>query len=285
MAARKKEKKLDSWIIGQCFAMREKYGPCQEFRLMHIGVGGNTDGIIETFPVSADYDESQLNSLTDAILQSALADATTMGHTQKYAIQAIFLVDAELVSMARFTIAQQAGDGEEVQDGIQSTEPANTQGLLAQNQRHLESTMRMNLQMATGTMAALQGMNERYARQIDTMLEEKFKTAELLSDLLDKKAERDTRAKDADVAIAMKTKAAENFMPMLPTILNKLMGGKFLPEGRMKDGLKTFAESLTPEQIDAMMAPLNDAQKAAMAEVLIEVQTGGQTPIPEEDKQ
>lgn len=274
--------KLTAFIKQQLNVAREDAGECCKFVLKHVNANAKQNEV-STFDCRAvhkqdgDKRETFIEQLINGVEEAAHDDAESLGGHQRYLLLAYFKGADKPLGRCGFRM--EAGDDEDEGDEELASEPANAKGLVAQTMRHQEATMRTSIMGHNHMMSMMQRTIDSQQDTINALLKEKFDSIKLIEEMLSLKQERDLEARKALHAEEMKEAGFKKLMLLGPSLVNRVVGKKVLPEETtpMQETLKAFAESLTMEQMEKLQGVLTSEQVIAMVNIL-------QTVTPEDKK-
>jgi len=165
--------------------------------------------------------------------------------------------------------------GLRAEDGIGS-EPANQKGVLAQLMRHNQQLMSMNNMAMSQAFRHLTSMNERLSDRNETLEQHRIDMYDVLEDLTTRKHEREIEANTAIENSELKRKAFEQFLPLLPLVLNKIAGVEGGGDSAMGNTLLTFFESLDDKQRQEIQDSLSQEQQIVLMSLWQEVASKGE---------
>jgi hypothetical protein len=105
--------------------------------------------------------------------------------------------------------------------------------------------------------------NERLAQLISERDEAHFKNLQLLEQLSQHSHERELQMKRDARTAELQFKAIERFEPLIPAVLNKMVGKELIPTDK-HDAIDSFILSMSPEQGAQLRTVLTDAQIATV---------------------
>jgi len=127
---------------------------------------------------------------------------------------------------------------------------------LADSQRHLNQVLALLVEPIQKTNKALQDENTSLRAHLSQVMAERLETSQLLADLLQRQAERETERQAAEEVMRMKREAFELLKAQAPIIVESMAGAKFL-------------RAFSTEEIDAVLEhmPLSEVQKDVLRRV------------------
>ncbi len=250
-------KKLEAWLRRHLYNERDEQR-CSRFIIHHMGAAGKLGS--EVFTVLSDIPEENIESTAEEIFEAGEADASGIGSgLQTYVVLAFYGQDKR--HNGRFTFRARGNDEESDLDGGETSEPPTTQGAMAQAMRHTEAILRTSI---PGWGAAFQGLQHMVSQQsqvIETLMGDRFKTAELIETLTTAKHEREIEILREARKDDTQKQLLENFKPLIPVVLNKLAGKKMLPETDPQSMmLRELFQTMKPEQLAAIQSALTPQQ-------------------------
>lgn len=249
-------KKFEAWLRRHLYNERDEQR-CSRFVLHHMGAAGKLGS--EVFTIPADIPEDRIEVTTEEVFEAGEADASGIGSgLQTYVVLAFYGDNKK--HNGRFTFRAR-GDEEDDWDGGETTEPPTTQGAMAQSMRHTESIMRTSTAAMGSSFQGLQHMVSQQSQIITDMMDDRFKTAELIEALSTAKHERDIELLKEARKDETQRQLLESFKPMVPVVMNKLAGKKVLPEADPQSMmLRELFKTMKPEQLAAIQGTLTPQQ-------------------------
>lgn len=252
-------KTLERFIRQQVFRTREN---ALERFILRSGIGRGNE--VDTISVPPDVNSDNILLFVDEILSRAQSDADSLGSkTQRYT-----LIAAELGQKdgARFNFRVKGEGDDEDDDG--GGEPATEKGIITQQMRHNEALMRMLVQ-ATGTM--VNGMARRLdaaEKQTEMLITQRHEHLRVLEDAKTQQHERDVQMLLTSGQEERKNALLKRAETLFPLVLNKLSGKPLIPEGPEANVMRALANSLTPDQLQAMAPLLTTEQQILLMTIL-----------------
>lgn len=259
--------KLDTWLRKQLFSSRDE-GPCVKLTLRHLGSDGRGKGG-ELWTKQMDNaqslgEDALLEIMTD-IETSSFDDSEGIGGLQRYQVLAYY--QHSMSPLGRFTFRMEGGENE---DEFGLSEPATKQGFLGQVMRHNEGYAKANMFATNQVIGMLSRTVNQLAEHNEKLMVERRRSYETQEELLSLKHERDLMSIEAETKAKHMQALFDKGNILLPALVNRISGKKILPEetGPMTDMLKSFAETLDPQQLAYIMKGLRPEQQIAMIEFL-----------------
>lgn len=202
------------------------------------------------------------------IEQIAYDDCEDLGGVQRYALLPYF--GKQQKNRLTFRMA-----GEEKDEDSFDSEPPNKAGLVAQSQRHAEASHRHTEVMMRLLISSTNNVVNQYARTVASLATQNealqgkhVEGMTLLEDLLIQRHEREQENKQADFRMRIQEEAYNDIRPMVPLVVNRLVGKKLLPEqvDAKTQAMKGLMESLRPEQMQRIAGALTSPQQIALFE-------------------
>jgi len=244
---------LERFLRQQLFRNREQPLTC--FSLRSAGVGSKGSAV-DTFEIPDGFSGDHVGILVDEILMRAQADADGLGSKlQRYILIAL---EVSKKDGPRFPFRLR-GEGED--DTDEGEEPPNEKGLLAQMMRHNEALMRMNTMAMGGVMTTLAKRLEAAEKFNEVLIAQRHSYLESLENAKSLQHDRDMEALQISGHEDRKAELFKKLEMILPLVINKVTGRKLLPEGTGGDVFSTLANSLTPEQLQAIAPYLTQEQQ------------------------
>jgi hypothetical protein len=259
-------KKLEHWLRKQVYIEREE-GRCERFTLRHVLPTGKAGNEVLTQTVPDQLQESTCEGIAQEFETAASSDASGLGGVQTYVIQAICGEEGKSVARMTFRVA---GEDDNADDDSMSSEPATKTGLTAQAMRHTEAIMRNSVMMQGQVYGNMQRMLDSAMGALNDTLNEKLAMVKLIEDLATEKHRRELETKKEEHSMMLKTAAYEKLALLAPGMINKLSGKKLLPEAAspVELGIRAFADSLTPQQLEVISQTLHPEQMIALGSIL-----------------
>lgn len=249
-------KKFEAWLRRHLYNERDEQR-CSRFVLHHMGAAGKLGS--EVFTIPADIPEDRIEVTAEEVFEAGEADANGIGSgLQTYVVLAFY--GSNKKHNGRFTFRAR-GDEDDWGDGGETTEPPTTQGAMAQSMRHTETIMRTSIPGWGAAFQSLQHMVSQQSQVITDMMDDRFKTAELIEALTTAKHERELELLRETRKDETQRQLLESFKPMIPVVMNKLAGKKMLPEANPQSMmLKELFKTMKPEQLEAIQGALTPQQ-------------------------
>lgn len=250
-------KKFEAWLRRHLYNERDEQR-CSRFVLHHMGAAGKLGS--EVFTILADIPEERIEATAEEVFEAGEGDASGIGSgLQTYVVLAFYGDNKK--HNGRFTFRARGDEDDDWGDGGETTEPPTTQGAMAQSMRHTEVVFRTS---SAGMGSAFQGLQHMVSQQsqiIADMMDDRFKTAELIETLSTAKHERDIELLREARKDETQRQLLENFKPMIPVVMNKLAGKKMLPEADPQSMmLRDLFKTMKPEQLAAIQQALTPQQ-------------------------
>lgn len=247
--------KLTAWMTQQ-----RKDATSVTLVLYHLLVSTKEELLLEVTDVEPV--DAALEATAKQFVAFAGDDAHVLAGVQSYLVR----MRSGARDLGRFTFRM---SGEENHNRLISSEPPTAEGLTAQLMRHNEVYARALAAMSThaGQMA------QREAESLRVQLRERDKThletIRLLEDLTSAKAKRDLDAQKAANEERRANDIYEKVSLILPTVVNRALGAKVLPEKSSPsfETIRALMSSLRPNQLQALQAVLEPEQLIALIEL------------------
>lgn len=255
-------KKLDRWLRKQAFGDYDDALSRLVIKHSPQGAKGSVVGQKDVEQVSTE----DLQELTAEILQMIGDDASGMGGVQRYIVES-YHGERESPS-ARFSMRLEGID-ESIDDG-NDAEPPTKGGLVTQQMRHNEVLMKTFANTVGSAVQTLQRTITRQAEHIEVLLDQRFKSIEIVEEAMSRKHERDIEFIREGASQERKDKLVDKGAMLIPVIANKLAGYKLLPGGESpRDSmLREFVNSLNPEQFQSIQQSLAPEQLIVLVNLL-----------------
>lgn len=272
--------KLTNWLRAQFLVEREEGRPVR-FIMNHLTVSRKKTEIarFDASRITETQVETFCETLAGEIELKATDDAEGLGGVQRYTINCFFKNSDG--SQTRYIFKVDASDGEETEDsGEYMTEPPSMKGLISQLMRHNEATMRTATMVTNHNMTLQQRIIERQAEQVEKLLSEKYDNMRTMEGVLSEQHKRKLEEMEQLSNQQFREEIIKKVALLAPVVANRIAGRTIVPVGSpMNASLVALRESLTQEQMQALMGVLRPEQAMAVIEMLQSV-----TPPSEEEK-
>lgn len=256
-------KGLERFVRQQVF--RNRSVGLEKFVLKSAALGGK-GAPVDDFPIPPDVNNDTIGMFIEEICQRAQSDADGLGSKlQRYILVALEPGEREGPRYP-FRLRGEGGGDDEVEDGEELL--PNDKGLALQAMRHNEALMRMFVMSQGALVNSLAKRLESTERMMDSMVSQKYKDIEVLEAAKSQQHERDMQLMLASGAEDRKGEAFKKLDLLFPLVINKLAGKPVLPVGPEGDIFKTLADSLTPEQLQALAPLLSQEQQLLLMTLL-----------------
>jgi hypothetical protein len=256
---------LAEWVAKQ-LARRGK-GRLVRLALRHLGASKQASGDVEGVDVPEDTDAGWVESTSTWLFTAAQADARALtGANESYVVLAFFEKDASMPA-ARHSMRVRGGADADMEDDSDplSSEPATSEGALAQMMRHNEVLMKMATQGSMRTIEALTRQLGTVTATNERMQAQRLEGIQAMEDLAQRKHERDIEARIIEATEQRKDELVGMAMPLIPMLANKLAGVKLLPGGiETGDGVRALLASITPDQVEKLFPILHPTQQTLL---------------------
>lgn len=203
----------------------------------------------------------ELAELAKTLHDAAKHDAEAHGGPQTYRLTVHRQGDEDSPAPFALTLRVDGGEGGELGGDMDGSRAA---ALLA---RQLDATQRLLVTVWQSSLSSLEKENARLAAQNEKLQDRHIQFIELFEVLMSAQKERELEAMKATKAEERKDAALSKLAPLLPVLVNRLAGRTVLPDNSAAAALKTFAESLKPAQLDALLGTLTPEQFALFESV------------------
>jgi len=275
--------KVKRWLEKHLWTTREE-GPVVKVLVKHLDANGKA-GKVEIWSCMIPHEgdsvtlpEDEIPDMLQDLETTCFDDAEGMAAgLQRYQILAY--VKHKAHAHTRFTF-RMTGDSDDDEDDTGVSEPATQKGLVAQLMRHNEAIMRSNVLTTNQNLAMLQRTVANQYSHIEKLLDDRRENFEIVETLKSEHHERELATRESNSRQDRFDQMAEKANLLLPAVVNRIAGKKLLPEtvSPMQDMMKTFAESLSPEQIATIMPTLKPEQQIALMEFMETSQEDKQLP-------
>jgi hypothetical protein len=272
---------MDKWLRG-VFYRNIGGKKTDKISLRHAGGKGTGQGghLIQEWEIDEKPSDDLIAQLISEIESYSRDDAEGVGGRQRYIV---FAHRGEGSEPLRFPFPMYGSDkvGEEEAGYIEGfeSEGANAQGLVSQLMRHNEIMMRANI----GSMGTILNVQNRMLARLGDLCENlmgsKYEALELKEEVISQKHERDIEVRMLTGKENLQNQAIEGIKMLIPVVMNKIAGKQIIaatdPTSLMIKGL---AESLTPEQFQALLRILRPEQQAVLIEMVQATQSEPKPP-------
>lgn len=274
--------KLTAWLRSELCRPQK---PVAKIVLRSAPVGGK--GIeIETFELEAS--EIQLEEIpvyAESVIARAQEDADSSGsRITRYTLQSFRKGDEK--PAARYSFRLRGESDPDLDEESGGEEPANPRGLLSQLMRHNEAIMRTFVTSTNALSATMARRLESADRLNERLTHELTEQRRIVEEARGEQHVRDMEMMSEDASIKRKDAAFGKMMALVPLVINKLAGGKVLPDKSdpMMMLLEPFISSMTPDQFQAIQGTLSPEQTIMFVELLQAFQKRKQLANGEKDK-
>lgn len=271
----KQYKDLKMFISRCMFGNPEETGKVKRFVITHLTKAAKLNGDVGFVPVDAESTTSDVDNIINEIetMINADADGFSQKEEQRYIIRPTF-ANASFESSHRCIVKVQPvreQTDSDIEDESSIASPDTTNAMVASSlMRHNENLMRLNVGMPTQLLGQAQKVISRQQDTIDDLHEKLFKHAEerlktfaLMEDLLTRRHLRELASAESAQKMQLAEEALSQVKLLAPMVVNKLAGKSVLPQASTPAEmmLKEFMKSLTREQFEKMLAPLDPQQQ------------------------
>jgi hypothetical protein len=257
---------LARWVRGVFTSMQ-----IERLELHHGGAGGAS--MIKSWSSDEITKGGGPDELIRDVYQAAIADTDGAGFTgsQRY-VMLCYPKDSQgrpaRPSRHIFRIEARGGwDTDNMPLGdFESEPPGKAIGLVAQAQRHAEGAMRLGLMGAHQAMQQISRQLDRMSAREDMVATRELRLLELHENLLNRQVERDQDREDKQMKRDMLKQLGNVGAAMLPHLLPSILA-KVMPGGSVEPAIMNLVSSLDESQVGAIMASLNDQQRAQFFEL------------------
>lgn len=257
-------KKIEDWIRKQLYIDSDLGNPTK-FVLKHIAQGAKAGPEISSIAIP-EHNEDKNDEFINKVITDLVCDAETdaadspENGEQHYVIHSFF-EKQKTRPAARCSIRVESGDSEE-ETGF----AVSKQGLLGQLMKHNEVLTKQNVGGMSVILTSLTRALEASSQSNDKLSNEKFKTIELMENLLSQQHNRDLENTKAENREKMMMELLDTVKLIAPKVVSSAMGRPALPEHSNTE-LKSLLESFTPDQLQSLGGVLTSAQLIALAEI------------------
>jgi hypothetical protein len=221
-----------------------------------------------SIPAEAEADEDWQNATAAKIVEQAASEAVTLAAgVQRYAVQCFFEGDEKPHGRHVFTC--QGPDEDEDQIG---TEGPDETGLVAASQRHTEFFAQAFGRASIAQLKSLQEENASLRKENAEMRRERIDSFKVMESIYSDQHKRALENRAAAVKGKLLEDSADKLSLMLPIAINHFAGRKVLPETSTETlMLKSFAESITRDQLDQLVSIFKPEQSAIFIRMMTQV--------------
>lgn len=224
-------------------------------------------------------EDDEIDAAVGVILKTAQDDANGWGGVNKYVLHALYADGTR----ARSSVFRVRGLGDEDGADEAGSEPATSQGALAQSMRLTETFARALVTLASSTASHQAETIARISEENSNHRKHAVRQIELTEQLLTNTHQRDLEMKREDRKGELALKALERAMPFVQIAGAKLLTNGKIPAVAGQDVLTSFLRRLRPEQLERMWQIL-DADQATQLLELSKNLVADATPTPEPAK-
>lgn len=257
------EVEIEKWLRRELTKHREKAIKLIILRHATPGAKGND---VETIDLSerTSLEIGDLQEIADDLCGRAQVDTDGMGGIQRYVIS--LHPEGEKRAVGRYPFRLRANLEEFEEAG---EEPANTRGLLSQLMRHNEALAKTMVHAVSGITTVMARRLESSDNAISRLTEAQHRNMALLEEAKSEQHVRDMELLKENSKQERTDKIFEKLSLLVPVVINKLAGQKVFnsddPSALM---LKSFAESMSPEQFQKIQATLSPEQMLVLGQLL-----------------
>lgn len=254
---------LCRWLSRELVKDR-KDKPISKIVLRHAAPGtkGNEVDTIDMQERTLSMDELPL--LSEEIISRAQTDADGIGGVQRYTVVLYALNEVRAALRWPFRIRANGDEFDEAGD-----ESPNSKGLLSQLMRHNEAIAKTMVHAVAGLTTVMARRLESSDATITRLTDQHHKNMQLLEDAQSQQHTRDMELLTTEANESRKNQMFEKLSLLVPVMINKLAGQKVMaaddPAAMM---LKSFSESITPEQFKTIQATLKPEQLIVLGQIL-----------------
>lgn len=270
----KQYKDLKMFISRCMFGNPEETGKVKRFVITHLTKTSKLNGDVGFFPVDTESTVDDVDTIINEIETMVNADADGFSkEEQRYIIRPTYS-NVNFESSHRHIIRVQPvrepsdTDVEEESSAV-SSDTTNAMVSTAL-MRHNENLMRLTVGQPTLLLGQAQKVISRQQDTIDELhdklfkhAEERLKTFALMEDLLTRRHIRELASAESAQKMQLAEEALAQVKLLAPMVVNKLAGKSVLPQATTPTEMiaKEWMKTLTKEQFEAMLAPLNPQQQ------------------------
>ncbi len=259
------EKDLENFFRRE-FAKNRGEKPLIKITVRHAASGAK--GLDVTSIDLADRESisiDDMNSLSDEILSIAQTDADGQGGVNRYVVYLHAKDEPRTVAKHPFKLRGIKDEFDE--EG--GDEPATLKGLVAQQMRHTEAMAKTMVHSVQGITQIMARRLEESDRTISRIMEVNQKNQQLLEDARNEEHTRNMELLQFEAKETRKSQMFEKLSVLVPVVLNKLAGQKIMnADDPMVMMLKSFSESLSPEQMKSIQGTLKPEQAILLINIM-----------------
>lgn len=256
-------KKLEVWLRSELCKAKPP-----EKLVLRTAAPGARGTPVETFEIETRLELEEIPVLANNILARAQDDANGNGpNVHRYILLSFRKEEGKPSAKHSFRLR---GESDLDFDEEAGDEPANLKGMLTQFMRHNEAMTRTVVQSTSALTAIMVRRLESSDRTIQKLIEERNENFKVLEEARSEQHNREIEAHLITESEKRKDQAFQKLMALVPMVLNKLAGGKVLPD--KSDPLMMLLEpligSMTAEQFQAIQGTLNPEQSLMFVDLL-----------------
>jgi hypothetical protein len=272
--------KIRIFVSMQLYKTEESsVGRCTKFSLRHIGALKGQD--VQVYDVGeGQLSEEGISALAVQVANDAKSDSEGLGGTQRYQICAFFSKTGDEPRVR--TTVRIYSEGSEYDDdgnGVDS-EPPTKAGFMAQLMRHNENKEKMALGALGHVVNSLLKNSERVEKENESLRKNQFEVFETMQELMDMKADRNRKNREADNIEEMKRTGFEKLLQYAPDAINAMAGKEIIPnpQNSLMTIITGFMKSVTSDQL----AELSKVLKPDQLETIVALHQLANEPDPKE---
>jgi hypothetical protein len=260
-------KNVRGWLSKCLFEEREDGARLAKIVANHITPDQKSGSEVGSWKVPPKADGDWIDSVIEEIQDELENDAAELGTHQAYQLLPYF---KDVAKPGARKVVRVDGRPHDASGEPLSTEPPTQIGETAQRMRHLEGYGKLALGHSNNLFGHMSTMLDKQSALVDRLVEEKFVMLDKLSDILDRKHERDLDEKRQLYEQGLKREAFDQFMLLLPNVVNRFAGSKVLPErdDPLVMSTRMLFRQLKPEQVEKIFENMTDAQKITLVNII-----------------
>ena len=260
-------KNLATWLTAElCKTRPEGQGVCKF--ILRTSAPGSKGAEVDDFKVESRIEIDEIPMFAQNILARAQEDADGHGPmVQSYTVFTYLRRESKPQGRYPFRLR---GEQDMDLDDEAGYEAPNNKGLMSQLMRHNEALTRGIATSAASMLAIATRRAESQDRLVEKLLEERMRTFEVLEAAKSEQHSRDMELMMMDAGQKRKDEAFGKLMQLVPVVINRLAGGKVLPQKTdpLMMMLEPLIDSLSQEQLHNIGSSLKPEQMITFAEIL-----------------
>ena len=173
----------------------------------------------------------------------------------------------EVCEVASDTASQRGGTPQSEMDGLHQMDEPSVTGQVAQQMRHAEVLLQQVMNSTSTRERSLLRENESLRKRCQELENGRIAMIQQYEEMMSDKHARELQVRQIEKSEERKEKIADGLLIGIPTVLNRLLGARALPEPSTpeREMMKGIMGSLTEEQFQKLQAILTPEQIVGLA--------------------